>query len=205
MKKLKRRVLYDNIKIKTATMALLLIFVLGTVAVAGAIDMPQKTKLTVKTQKQKIYATLKTDDGKPIKSQKLKFTIKGKNYYAKTNSKGQASVKYAKYGTYKFTVKFAGNKQYKTVNKTGTLKNKKPIVKITCRPSCGCCSKAYTWRTRSYVSYCPNCHHYGTVYNKHKWAARHEQELTCGHCDSDFCGNCGKEKMGYSRKYLTKA
>ena len=101
--------LYDNIKIKIATIALLLILVFGTVTVTGAIDVPQKTKLTVKTQKQTIYATLKTDDGKPIKNQKLKFTIKGKNYYAKTNSKGQASVKYAKYGTYKLSLQVISN------------------------------------------------------------------------------------------------
>ena len=79
-----------------------------------------------------------------------------------------------------------------------------PTVTITSKPSCGCNHK-YKWHTRTYVNYCPNCGHYGCLVNKHKWTARHEQELTCSICDSDFCGCCGKEKYSWSKVYLRKA
>lgn len=166
---------------------------------------PEKTKIITKTKGKTLYATLQTSDGQPIKGKKIKFNVRGKNYYKTTNSKGTASIKltsYSKLGNWKFKATFNGDKKYKSSSKYGIIP--KPTVSITCRPSCGRCSKAYTWRTRSYISYCPNCHRYGTIYNKHKRGARHEQELTCGACDSDFCGNCGKEKMGYSSKYLRK-
>ena len=188
---------------------ILILFVIGTLVPLAAVgdETVENTKLTVKAKGKTLYATLTTAKGKAIKGKKIKFSVKGSNYYATTNAKGVAKVKitYSKIGTHTFTAKFAGDKQYKTVTKKGKFTIPKPTVSITCRPSCGRCSKAYTWRTRKYVSYCPNCHHYGTLHNAHKRNVRHEQELTCSRCDSDFCGNCGKEKMGYSHKYLQKA
>ena len=83
-------------------------------------------------------------------------------------------------------------------------KPRTPIISITCKPSCGC-GGSYTWRTRSYVNYCPHCHHYNVLYNAHKYPARFEQELTCGHCGADYCGNCGKEKYSWSKYYLRRA
>ena len=44
----------------------------------------------------KLKATLKTSDGKAIKSKKVTFTFKGKTYTAKTNKNGVASVKISK-------------------------------------------------------------------------------------------------------------
>lgn len=187
-------------------LTLLLVFVIGMTIpmVAGDISPAEKTKITTKAKGKTLYATLKTANNEPIAGKKIKFNVKGKNYYRLTNSKGVASVKisYSKMKNWKFKATFIGGKQYQKSSKTGLIP--KPKVTITCKPSCGRCSRAYTWRTKSYVNYCPNCHKYDTLGNKHKRASRHEKEITCFACDSDFCGNCGKEKMGYSRKYLRK-
>lgn len=81
--------------------------------------------------------------------------------------------------------------------------SKYPLVTITARPSCGC-GYGYWWHTRTFISYCPHCHRYGTLANVHKYPARYEQELTCRHCGADYCGVCGKEKYSWSRYYLRK-
>lgn len=80
-------------------------------------------------------------------------------------------------------------------------KSKIPVVTITSKPSCGC-HYGYYWHTKSFVDFCPNCHRYNALVNKHKWPARFEQELTCKYCDCDWCGCCGKMKYSWSRTYL---
>ena len=88
-----------------------------------------------------------------------------------------------------------------------TEKQKLPLITMTGKPSCSRCARnhcSYTWRTRSYVNYCPHCHRYNVLGNKHKWASRHEKEITCFHCDSDFCVNCGKTKYSWSNVYLRR-
>ena len=89
-----------------------------------------KTKLTVpkKTFKKakkvkKLTATLKDQFGKVIKSKKVTFTVNGKKSTAKTNKKGVSTVKVklSKKKTYKVTVKFAGDKTYVAVKKTGKV------------------------------------------------------------------------------------
>lgn len=89
-----------------------------------------KTKLTVpkKTYKKakkvkKLIATLKDQFGKVIKSKKVTFTVNGKKYTARTNKKGVATVKVklSKKKTYNVTVKFAGDKTYYAVKKTGKV------------------------------------------------------------------------------------
>ena len=89
-----------------------------------------KTKLTVpkraykKSKKvKKLTATLKDSTGKKIKGKKVTFIVNKKKYTAKTNKKGVATVKVqlSKKKTYKFTVKFAGDKTYTAVKKTGKL------------------------------------------------------------------------------------
>ena len=86
-----------------------------------------KTKLTVpkKTYKKskkvkKLTATLKDSTGKKIKGKKVTFIVNKKKYTAKTNKKGVATVKVklSKKKTYKFTVKFAGDKSYNAITKT---------------------------------------------------------------------------------------
>ena len=84
-----------------------------------------------------------------------------------------------------------------------TERHKLPLITIISKPSCGC-RKGYYWHERTFVNYCPYCHRYGVLTNLHKWPARHEQEISCSRCRSDWCGVCGKEKMGYSKKYLRK-
>ena len=89
-----------------------------------------------------------------------------------------------------------------------SVKPKVPVITMTGKPSCSRCARnhcSYTWRTRTYVNYCPHCHRYNVLGNKHKWASRHEKEITCFHCDSDFCVNCGKTKYSWSNVYLRGA
>ena len=76
-----------------------------------------------------------------------------------------------------------------------------PLIGMYAKPSCGCNHK-YTWHYRTFINYCPNCHHYGTLRKNPKGVP--EREYTCSRCSSDFCAVCGKEKMGYSKKYLRK-
>ena len=72
------------------------------------------------------------------------------------------------------------------LHKVVTEKPKLPLVSIVSKPSCGC-RNGYYWHKRSFVDYCPHCHHYNCLVNKHKWQSRYEQELTFKYCDSDFC------------------
>lgn len=84
----------------------------------------------------------------------------------------------------------------------------RPTITMTGKPSCSRCARnhcSYTWRTKSYVNYCPNCKHWNCLGNKHKRGAIHEKEISCFRCDSDFCINCGKEKYSWSRVRLRKA
>lgn len=93
------------------------------------------------------------------------------------------------------------------LNNVVVEKPKHNTITMTGKPSCSRCARngcAYTRRTKTYVNYCPNCHHYNCLGNKHKWASRHEKEITCFRCDSDFCINCGKEKYSWSSVYLRK-
>jgi hypothetical protein len=75
-------------------------------------------KVNVKVKK--FTATLKDNKGKIIKNAKLTLRINGKNFIAKTNSKGVATFKVnnlVKKANFKGIVKFAGNKYYKALNK----------------------------------------------------------------------------------------
>ncbi|AMK15823.1 hypothetical protein [Methanobrevibacter olleyae] len=73
----------------------------------------------VKAKTKKVRATLKDNKGKVMKKTKLSFKVGKKTYIAKTNKKGVATfkVKLTKKGKYTGTVKFAGNKYFKTVSK----------------------------------------------------------------------------------------
>ena len=77
-------------------------------------------KYRLKTKNKYLTATLKNSKGKRIRNKKIIFTINGKKYTAKTNSKGIAkvNVSLSKRKTYKFTVRFAGDKSYKAITKT---------------------------------------------------------------------------------------
>ena len=96
----------------------------------------------------------------------------------------------------------------KTSDKIHTIKPKYPTITMTGKPSCSRCARnhcSYTWRTKTYINYCPHCHHWTCLGNKHKYGSRYEQEITCFRCDSDFCVNCGKTKYSWSNVYLRRA
>lgn len=89
----------------------------GSFAVAKITVKAQNPKLTAKSQSfkasaktKKVSATLLTAKGNPIKKQKISFTVNGKTYTGKTNSKGvaTANISLNKKGTYSLAVKFAG-------------------------------------------------------------------------------------------------
>ena len=89
-------------------------------------------------------------------------------------------------------------------DKIHKIKSSVPLITIVAKPSCGC-NNGYYWHRRTFVNYCPHCHRYGALYNKHKWQSRYEQELTCRYDDCDYCGVCGKEKYSWSHYYLRRA
>ena len=70
-----------------------------------------------------LNATFKSANGKPLVGRLIKFTVNGKTYSAKTNSKGIATVKVSlnKKGTYSFTVKYAGDNTLAAVSKKAKL------------------------------------------------------------------------------------
>ena len=89
-----------------------------------------------------------------------------------------------------------------------SVKPSKPTITMTGKPSCTRCARnhcSYTWRTRTYLNYCPNCHHWNCLGDKHKRGAVYEKEINCFRCDSDFCVSCGKEKYSWSNVYLSKS
>ena len=103
----------------------------------------KKVKITVKKAKPKVKVKPKVFDVKSknkilkitlkdkkgvIKKQKLTLAINGKKYSAKTNKKGIAKFnlkKIKKVGKYKGTIKFKGNKKYKSLTKNVKIKVKK--------------------------------------------------------------------------------
>lgn len=97
------------------------------------------------------------------------------------------------------------DKSVPTKKKHKKKKKQLPTVSMTGRPSCSRCARnhmPYKWSTHTYLDYCPNCHHYNCLVNKHKSGSVHERELTCKYCDSDYCVVCGKEKYSWSRVTL---
>ena len=91
----------------------------------------QKTKITApaktfkKSMKSKnVVITLKSALNKLLASKKITLSVNGKSYAAKTNSKGQATLKITKLtkkGSFKYTVKFNGDSNFNKVSKTGKI------------------------------------------------------------------------------------
>ena len=61
---------------------------------------------------------------------------------------------------------------------------------------------AYLNYTTTWLNYCPNCGIYGTLLINPKHTE--EGELTCSHCDCDYCGVSGFEKVYDSVNILTR-
>ena len=78
-----------------------------------------KKTFSLGAKTKKITAVLKTSKGKIIKGKSVTFTINGKKYTAKTNSKGIATInaKLTKKGTYSCSIKYAGDVTYSPVAK----------------------------------------------------------------------------------------
>ncbi len=82
-----------------------------------------KKTFKVKTKTKQYAITLKSQSGKAISKAKVTLKVNGKTYKATTNSKGKATFKITKLtkkGTFKATIKFAGDKYY--TGKTATVK-----------------------------------------------------------------------------------
>ena len=101
------------------------------VAKINVIAQKAKLSATKKTYKaaaktKTLTASFKTSRGNPLRGKTIKFTVNGKTYSAKTNSKGVATVKVSlsKKKTYSFTAKFAGDSTYasSTVKSTVVIK-----------------------------------------------------------------------------------
>ena len=85
------------------------------------LTVAKKKTFKVKTKTKKVTATLKDNKGKVLKNTKVTLKVKGKTYTAKTNKKGVATFKVTKLtkkGTFKATVKYAGNNKFKAISKT---------------------------------------------------------------------------------------
>ena len=85
------------------------------------LSVAKKKTFKVKTKTKKVTATLKDNKGKVLKNTKVTLKVKGKTYTVKTNKKGVATFKVTKLtkkGTFKATVKFAGNNKFKAISKT---------------------------------------------------------------------------------------
>ena len=88
-----------------------------------SLTVPNKS-YKAKAKTKTLTATFKSNKGTLIPNKKVTFTVNGKSYSAKTNSKGVASVKVSlnKKGTYKVTAKYAGDNTYSSITKTASLK-----------------------------------------------------------------------------------
>ena len=83
-----------------------------------------KKSFKAKTKTKKYAVTLKSKSGKAISKAKVTIKVKGKTYKATTNSKGKATFKITKLtkkGTFKATVKFAGNNYFLKSSKSVKL------------------------------------------------------------------------------------
>lgn len=97
-------------------------------------------KVTVKPKTSTKYVvTLKDENGKVLKKQKVTIKINGKKYAKKTNGKGQATVKvkFSKLKTYKVKVTYKGNKKYKKSSAGGriTVKKASAVVPTPAKPA----------------------------------------------------------------------
>lgn len=61
----------------------------------------------------------------------------------------------------------------------------------------------YKQYTTTWENHCPLCGHNNTLIENPKGV--YENELTCNHCDADFCAVTGKDKSYNCRAVLNKA
>ena len=81
-------------------------------------------------------------------------------------------------------------------------KPKYPLISMWAKPSVRS-SYAYRWYYKTFIDYCPHCHHYGVLLKNPKGVP--EKEYTCRRCGADYCAVTGKEKYSWSHYYLRRA
>ena len=86
--------------------------------------------------------------------------------------------------------------------KTVETTNTQETITVNMRPSCSYNCGSYKIHQTTFLKKCPFC---GSSNLKINPKGTYEGEITCGSCDADFCGVCGRDKMRPSRAQLTKA
>ena len=87
------------------------------------------------------------------------------------------------------------------VHKIVTEKPKYPLISMRAKPSVRS-SYSYRWYKKTFIDYCPHCHHYNVLLKNPKGVP--EREYTCRRCGADYCAVTGKEKFSWSHYYLRK-
>ena len=87
------------------------------------------------------------------------------------------------------------------IHKIVVEKPKYPLISMWAKPSVRS-SYAYRWYKKTFINYCPHCHHYNVLLKNPKGVP--EREYTCRRCGADYCAVTGKEKYSWSHYYLRK-
>jgi N-acetylmuramoyl-L-alanine amidase len=72
---------------------------------------------------------------------------------------------------------------------------------VSATAKCSCGSGTYTYKTSTFLNYCPQCGHYGTLIKSTK-TPEYEGQWTCTYCDCDYCMQCGNEKLVGTKLWL---
>lgn len=88
------------------------------------------------------------------------------------------------------------------LHKVVTEKPKLPIISMWAKPSVRS-NYAYRWYKKTFINYCPHCHHYNVLLKNPKGVP--EREYTCKKCGADYDAVVGKEKYSWSHYYLRRA
>ena len=88
------------------------------------------------------------------------------------------------------------------IHKVVVEKPKYPLISMWAKPSVRS-GYAYRWYKKTFINYCPHCHHYGVLLKNPKGVP--EREYTCRRCGADYCAVTGKEKYSWSNYYLRRA
>ena len=87
-------------------------------------------------------------------------------------------------------------------DKIYTVKQKYPTISMWAKPSVRS-GYSYRWYYKTFIDYCPHCHHYKVLLKNPKGVP--EREYTCRRCGADYCAVTGKEKYSWSHYYLRRA
>ena len=87
------------------------------------------------------------------------------------------------------------------LHKIVTEKPKYPLISMWAKPSVRS-NYAYRWYYKTFIDYCPHCHHYNVLLKNPKGVP--EKEYTCRRCGADYCAVTGKEKYSWSYYYLRR-